>query len=74
MTKTEILRKEFAAIKTVDPEGPTYARLCAFLNARSTRELTDLVQARIPWVSSLAQNRVTKRQLASSDRRHVRNN
>lgn len=60
MTKTEQLRREFGSIKAIDPEGEAFKGLCAFLDARTTHELRDLVKADIPWVSRLAQNRVTR--------------
>lgn len=61
MTKTEILRSEYAKIRSIDPEGETYKKICEFLDARTDKELRDFVAAKIKFISALANNRLIQR-------------
>jgi hypothetical protein len=60
LTQTQIkqLRTSYGAIKRVDPAGQAYKDMCAFLDRQDQRTLQQLAAANIPWVSSLALNRV----------------
>lgn len=63
------LRAEYATIKTVDPSGETYGKVCEFLDGLSTDLLKQLAEARIPWVSSLARNRYARRDMSAEQAR-----
>lgn len=55
------LREEFGSIETINPEQPTYGKLCEFLDSCSNDYLKFLRDADIKWVSSLARNRCIRR-------------
>lgn len=54
------LRAEYAGIATVDPDGPTYPKICAMLDGMTQEALKQLAGADIKFLSSLARNRVRK--------------
>lgn len=54
----EKLRAGYAGIKTVDPEGEAYPKMCAMLDKLSQEQLKQLAGAKIKFLSGLARNRV----------------
>jgi hypothetical protein len=54
----EQLRKAYSGIKTVDPSSDSYKRLKKLLDTAPQHHIKKLAGANIPFVSSLAQNRV----------------
>lgn len=52
------LRAEYATIQGVDPDGPTYPKMCAMLDAMPQETLQQLAGAGIKFLSGLARNRV----------------
>lgn len=52
------LRAEYGRIERVDPTGPAYRRMIAFLDAAGVPALRQLRDARVPFLSRLAANRV----------------
>jgi len=63
MTQIEELRKEYATIERVDPSSPIYENLINALDLLDTPKLQMLADAQIKWVSMLARNRVTRREM-----------
>lgn len=57
----EALRKEYASVTSVDPDGEAYLRICELLDGMNTAFLVQLSKADIKFVSSLALNRVNAR-------------
>jgi hypothetical protein len=55
------LRAAFSGIRTMDPSGPIYDRLCAILDRADDEALKAAHAAKIPFVSSLAFNRMIRR-------------
>ena len=66
MTQIEELRERYGKIERIDPDGEAYKNLTAYLDNMSTDMLKMLVNAKIKWVSTLAQNRVYWRQRPSN--------
>jgi len=60
----EALRTSAAGIKTIDPCGPTYPKLCAYLDGLDDRALAMVAKAKIKWFSALALNRCNRRGVA----------
>ena len=60
------LRRTYAKVRTVDPSGETYRRLCALLDRMDNDTLAGFAGAGIPWVSSLALNRCVRRGLVQA--------
>lgn len=54
------LRKQYAALPTIDPEKPTYWKLIEFLDSLPQSLLKQLQAADIKFVSRLAGNRVKR--------------
>jgi len=61
MTQIEVLKAEFSKIKTIDPAGDAYKKLCAALDSASDATLLELRSMEVPFVSSLALNRCLRR-------------
>jgi hypothetical protein len=57
----ETLREGYARFETMDPEGRTYNKLCAYLDGLSKETLIELEQANIKWISMLCRNRLDRR-------------
>ena len=57
------LQDAYGAVKTMDPSGGTYDNLCKFLDACEDGKLVALADAKIKWVSTLANNRIIKRKM-----------
>lgn len=57
------LRAEFSKIKTIDPDGAAYKGLCAILDRADDAALKACHEAKIPFVSKLAWNRMFRRGL-----------
>lgn len=57
----ETLRSQYARLKTVDPEGPAYRRLCTMLDGLPDTVLLQVSKAGIKFVSTLAINRCVRR-------------
>lgn len=55
------LRQAFGAIKGMDPSGPAYSKLCGILDQADDDALRAVRAAKIPFVSSLAFNRMIRR-------------
>jgi len=56
----EELRVEYSKVEKIDPAGNIYPKMCAMLDAMPQADLKQLANARIRFLSSLAQNRVNK--------------
>lgn len=52
------LRANFGRVSRVDPDLPTYAKLCASLDAMEQPMLEQLSEANINFISKLAGNRL----------------
>ncbi len=61
--RLELLRQAYGGISRVDPSSEAYQGLCRFLDELSTPQLIQLRDAEIPWVSTLANNRVIIREI-----------
>ena len=59
----EQLRRDFSKFQRMDPEGPVYQRLCAILDRADNDALRAAYEANIPFVSSLALNRMIRRKI-----------
>jgi hypothetical protein len=59
---TEI-RQAFAKVQRIDPCGETYKRVCNLLDRADDNALKAAYEAKIPFVSSLALNRMVRRGL-----------
>jgi hypothetical protein len=59
--------KGFANIKTMDPSGPAYSKLCAILDRASDEALIAVHSAKINFASNLAFNRMLRRGLVKPD-------
>lgn len=55
------LRREYSKIKVVNPEDEGYRKVCAMLDKMDDNQLSQLANAKINWISSLANNRIIKR-------------
>lgn len=55
------LRESYGALPRMDPESPFCARLLSILDRADTEALKVVYQARIPFVSPLALNRLIRR-------------
>lgn len=60
------LRASFAGINTIDPDSPTYAKLLALLDKLSEKQLQELVDAKIKFVSGLARNRINRKKVSEA--------
>jgi hypothetical protein len=58
------LRAAFAGVTKMDPSGPAYRKLCSILDRADNDALKAVHAARIPFVSSLALNRMIRRGIA----------
>ena len=58
------LREEMSKVNGIDPEGPTYKRLCDFLDSLDTDILRMIRDADVKFMSALARNRVIRREMA----------
>jgi hypothetical protein len=56
----EKLRQETAPLKTIDPEGPQYAKMVKLLDSLPQETLTQIAGAKINFLSSLALNRIKR--------------
>lgn len=56
------LREQMATVRTVDPSGPTYRKLCDFLDSLDTDVLRLIRDADVKFMSALARNRVIRRE------------
>jgi len=56
----EKLRQETAPLKTIDPEGPQYAKMVKLLDSLPQETLTQIAGAKINFLSSLARNRIKR--------------
>lgn len=52
------LRAAYGSIHSIDPTGPSYQKLVTLLDSVDRPTLQLLADAKIPWVSSLAYNRL----------------
>jgi hypothetical protein len=59
------LRAEYAHIQTIDPAGPTYPKLCTFLDGLPDSRLCQLAGAGVKFLSMLARNRCVTRGLST---------
>ena len=59
-TQLKLLRTEYSKIKTIDPNGQGYQNVCQMLDNLEVHQLNQLAKAQIPWISSLANNRISK--------------
>jgi hypothetical protein len=57
----ETLRTAFGSVKKMDPSGAVYAGICDILDRASDDALKAAHAAKIPFVSSLAFNRMIRR-------------
>jgi len=57
------LKQEYGKLKSVDPGSETYKKLTAFLDGLSTEQLKQMVDAKIPFLRSLALNRINRRKI-----------
>lgn len=62
----DVLRKEFGKIDKVDPSKPSYKKIVALLDTLSLEDLQALVDAKIKFISSLALNRVMRKEREAS--------
>lgn len=60
--KLEQVREAYGKIETVDPDGFAYKCLISWLDMQNETMLSALVDARIKFVSALAQNRIFRKQ------------
>ena len=58
-----ILREEYAKVDKIDPSEPTYGQLCKFLDTMDDVKLQQLADAKIKWLSMLANNRLLRRKM-----------
>lgn len=58
-----LLREAFGAVDRIDPEGPSYRRLCRILDKADDDALRAVHRAKIKFVSLLAMNRLIRRGL-----------
>ena len=63
----DILRKQMAKINTVDPESPSYKGIVNILDSMDRKQLEQMVNADIKWLTMLAKNRL--RNIMSKDGR-----
>lgn len=54
----EHLRRNYAVIDRVNPQGPTYPKICKLLDSLDQPKLKQLSEAGIKWISPLALNRI----------------
>ena len=52
------LRKQYGNIKGINPSSPTYKKLVYMLDTLPLANLKQLEKAKIPFISTLARNRV----------------
>ena len=55
------MRKAYSDIERMDPDSPIYKKLTNILNSMGQKDLAMLAAAKIPWISSLATNRLKKK-------------
>lgn len=65
----EFMRDEFNEVEFVDPDGPAYKKLRAYLNCMDEDGLSVLADANIKWVSILAKNILRKKDGDDKDER-----
>lgn len=58
------LRAAFGNINTIDPDGPVFKKICAILDRADDAALKAVHEAKIPFASTLAFNRMLRRGLA----------
>jgi len=65
LTQAQIkeLQVAYGAIERIDTSGGTYDALCKFLDACEDDKLVTLADAKIKWVSTLANTRIIKRKM-----------
>ncbi len=56
----ETLREKYDSVQTIDPCLDGYKEICKLLERMDVAQLTQLVQAKIKWISSLARNRLPR--------------
>ena len=56
----DVLRTEYSRINTIDPSGPSYRRMIQLLDALSPKQLEQLRDADIKFMSKLANNRILR--------------
>lgn len=61
--KIQFLREAFGSVKTMDPTGEIYKRLCQILDRASDEALEAAYYSKIRFVSQLSFNRMIKRGL-----------
>ena len=54
------MQAQYGRIKTIDPDSPTYQRLIDMLDSLNQAQLKQLSDARIPFLGSLARNRLKR--------------
>ncbi|MGW8177811.1 MAG: hypothetical protein ACWGQW_03340 [bacterium] len=59
----EEARSLYGSIEKMDPEGKMYLGICSLLDSLSDQDLIKVRDARIKWVSTLANNRCIRRGL-----------
>jgi hypothetical protein len=59
----EKLRQKYSTIKTIDPCGENYQKLCEQLDQMESKLLVQLRDANIAFLSSLARNRCVRRKI-----------
>lgn len=58
-----VLREEYSKVDRIDPSEPTYGQLCDFLDTMDDVKLQQLADAKIKWLSMLANNRLLRRKM-----------
>lgn len=57
-SQLDALIKNYATIKTIDPDSPTYKKMTDMLDKMPEVNLQQLVDAKVPWLGKLAANRI----------------
>lgn len=63
MSQIEALRAPYGNVRYIDPQGPSYKKLCALLDSMDNELLMIVRDAQIKWMSNLAFNRCQTRGL-----------
>lgn len=54
----DTLRKEYSKIKRIDPTSKAYQIMISLLDSLNAKQLKQILDANIPWLSTLARNRL----------------
>jgi hypothetical protein len=56
----DALRSQMSGIKRIDPSSPSYKKMTAHLDSLSPVQLKQIHEAKIPFLSNLAHNRIIR--------------